>query len=110
VRLEKSLRAEVRLLNRTRRAREHVVRVRSDQPNRSHHQNQNNRKHDGIFGDVLPFIPTPKFSNQFGHLLPSKPQSFLREEEPLLIAPMMHAAQAPCQMRDLAISTGKSWA
>jgi hypothetical protein len=77
----------VGLLNRTRRTREHIVRVRPDQPNRSHDQNQNNGKHYRIFSDVLPFIPRPKFSNQFGHLLSSRPQSFLREEEPLLVHP-----------------------
>jgi hypothetical protein len=47
------------LLNRTGGIREDVVRVRADQPDRPHYQDQNHGQHHGIFSDVLPFISRP---------------------------------------------------
>jgi len=38
---------------------EYVVGIRSDQPNRTHHDDKNHRQHDRILGDVLSgfFVP-----------------------------------------------------
>jgi hypothetical protein len=48
------------LLKRARYARESVVRVRANEPNRAHHQHQDHSQHHRIFGNVLSLIVTPQ--------------------------------------------------
>jgi hypothetical protein len=57
------------LLNRTGRIREHVIGIRSDQPDRAYDKNQNYREHYGILGDILPFIFRPQSHQSIGHLI-----------------------------------------
>jgi len=41
------------LLNRASYFREYIISIRTDQPNRAHHDDQDDRQHDCIFRDVL---------------------------------------------------------
>src|SRR5437660_7298479 len=93
------------LLNRAGRAGEHIICVRTDEANRPHDQHQNDGQHHGVFGDVLSRIVRPQLTNQLVHSLSSRPLSVPREGNRFSSAPMMHAAQAPCQLRVLEIST-----
>lgn len=53
------------LLNRTRHGEKGVVRVRSHQPDRAHHKDQNYRKHNRILGDGLSCLLDPELGNRF---------------------------------------------
>jgi len=44
------------LLNRAANRREHVIRVRANQPDGSDYKHQNYRQHDSVFGNVLTLI------------------------------------------------------
>lgn len=58
-----------RLLNRTCHSGKGVIRVRSHQPDRAHHKNQNYRKHDSVLGDVLSCLLDPEPAQSF-HVAP----------------------------------------
>jgi len=57
----------VALLNRAGRRREHGVRVRPDQTNRTNHYYQDHSQHHGVFRDVLALIVCPESKNQICH-------------------------------------------
>ena len=59
------------LLNRAGRRREHSVRVRPDQTNRTNDYYQDHSQHHGVFRDVLAFVVCPEFRNKIGHGSPS---------------------------------------
>jgi len=90
------------LLNRAGHTRERVIGIRSNQTDRSDHQNQNYRQHHGVFGDVLPRIFRPNSVNKFRHALLQGPA--LRGKISSMRA-IMRAGTGPCQMRFLMIST-----
>jgi hypothetical protein len=50
------------LLDRASDRRKYVVGVGTDQPDRTHHDHQNNRQHHGIFGNILPLIVLPEIT------------------------------------------------
>jgi hypothetical protein len=50
---------EERLLNRASNLRKDIVRVRSDQPDRAHDNDENDGQHDGVFRDVLALFIIP---------------------------------------------------
>ena len=49
--------------------REDVVRLRADQPDRSHHDYQNHRQHHSVLGDVLSLIVGPHILQKLFHVL-----------------------------------------
>lgn len=51
---------DYRLLNRAAYLRKDVVRVRSNQPDRAHDNDENDRQHDGVFRDVLALLIIPE--------------------------------------------------
>jgi len=51
------------LLNRTANFRKHVVSIRPDKPDRAHNNYQNDRQHNGVFGNVLALLIVPKALN-----------------------------------------------
>jgi len=59
------------LLNRAGCRREHSVRVRPDQTNRTNDYYQDHSQHHGVFRDVLAFVVCPEFRNKIGHGSPS---------------------------------------
>jgi hypothetical protein len=48
------------LLNRAADRREHIVRVRANQPDGSDYKHEDYRQHDRVFGDVLTLIISKK--------------------------------------------------
>src|SRR5207302_5020221 len=58
------------LLNRTCHGRKHVVGIRTDQSDRTNHNNENHRQHHGIFGDVLGLIIEPCLPKNVNHVPP----------------------------------------
>jgi hypothetical protein len=54
------------LLNRAANRREHVIRVRANQPDSSDYKHQDYRQHDRVFGDVLTLIISKKGGETHG--------------------------------------------
>ncbi len=54
-----------KLLQRAANIREHVVGVRTDQPNCTHDDNQNHCQHHRVFRDVLTALIVPEFCESF---------------------------------------------
>jgi hypothetical protein len=50
--------------------RKHVAGVRPDQPDRPHHNYEDYREHDRIFGNVLTFFVQPEITQRMEHILP----------------------------------------
>src|SRR6185369_17628177 len=65
-----SSRFQLLIVHRTGNRREDTIGVRSDEPNRAHHDYQNNRQHDGVFGYVLSFFIVPKTTEKTTHYCP----------------------------------------
>jgi hypothetical protein len=49
-----------RLLNRASNLRKDIIRVRSNQPDRAHDNDENDGQHDGVFRDVLALFIIPE--------------------------------------------------
>lgn len=50
--------------------RKHVIGAAANQPDGANHNHQDYRQHDGIFGDVLTALFSPKLLNCFNHSCP----------------------------------------
>jgi hypothetical protein len=57
-----------RSLNRAGCIRKYGIRMASDQANRPHHQNQNDRQHYSILGDVLALVVPPQLAKKMSHV------------------------------------------
>ena len=59
--------ADPELLNTARHGREHVVGIRSDQPNRAHDDNQNHGQHDRVFRNILSLLISQQLLKKLTH-------------------------------------------
>ena len=64
-------------MKRTRYGRKRIVRIASDQANRTNHQYQNNGQHDRILGDVLALV-VPQLAQKITHIRAPSPEPILR--------------------------------
>jgi hypothetical protein len=63
-------RHQAELLDRAADFRKHSVRVRPDEPDRTHDDYQNHRQHHSIFGNILALLIVPKLLYEFIHRAP----------------------------------------
>src|SRR5207249_10575855 len=69
------------LLNRTRHRREDVIRIRADEPNGAHDQDENHRQHHRILGNVLSLIVEETLPRSVNHVPPPVRNSRTSDQE-----------------------------